>query len=98
MLPPKRRVSSARSILWLGFPLVWTIYTRIRGAVSGRYPYRFLDPANGGYATIALYMIVILVFMLLLALGVSATSRIRSGQPIPSGGPTVAPSGPNRST
>ena len=90
VLPPRRRVSAAQSILWLAFPLVWTIYTVIRGAVSGRYPYPFLDPANGGYATVTLYMIVILVFMLLLAVGVAATSRIR-------GGPTVAPSGPNRS-
>lgn len=98
VLPPRARISSARSVLWLAFPLAWTIYTLIRGAASGRYPYPFLDPANGGYATVTVYMIVILVFMLLLALGVAATSRIRGGQFIPSGGPSVAPSGPNRST
>lgn len=77
VVPPRRRISSAQSLLWLAFPLVWTIYTVIRGAVSGRYPYPFLDPANGGYATVAVYMIVILVFMLLLSLAVAAASRRR---------------------
>ena len=52
VLAPKQRISPARAILWLSFPLVWTMYTLIRGAVSGRYPYPFLDPANGGYATV----------------------------------------------
>ena len=78
VLPPRQRISAARSVIWLAFPLVWTIYTLIRGAVSGRYPYPFLDPANGGYANVTVYMVVILVFMLLLALGVAATSRRRA--------------------
>ena len=91
VLPPRRYISSARSIVWLGFPLAWTIYTLIRGAASGRYPYPFLDPANGGYAAVTVYMIVILAFMLLLSFGVAATSRIRSVQ-------SDAPSVPGRST
>lgn len=90
VLPPRRRISSAQSILWLAFPLVWTIYTLIRGAVSGRYPYPFLNPANGGYATVTVYMIVILIFMLLLSLAVARTSRVR-------GEPSIAPSETKRS-
>lgn len=97
LLPPRRRISSAASIAWLGFPLVWTIYTLIRGAASGRYPYPFLDPKNGGYATVTVYLVVMLAFMLLLALAIAAVSRMRAGQATESGGPMLEPSGPNRS-
>lgn len=91
VVPPQRRISGARSIVWLGFPLVWTIYTLIRGAISGRYPYPFLNPVNGGYATVTVYMVAILVFMVLLAIGIAAVSRLRAGQPVTAGGPTAAP-------
>ena len=87
VVPPLRRISTAQSILWLAFPLVWTIYTLIRGAVSGRYPYPFLNPANGGYATVTVYMIVILVFMLLLSLAAAWAARVRGTQAVPSTDP-----------
>lgn len=89
VLPPRRSISAAQSILWLAFPLVWTIYTLIRGAISGRYPYPFLDPANGGYATVTVYMIVILVFMLLVSFAVAWTARIRGvAQAVPADEPS----------
>ena len=34
----------------------------VRGALAGWYPYPFLDPANGGYGTVALYVVAILAF------------------------------------
>jgi hypothetical protein len=60
--PPDRRISFRTSLVWLAYPLVWTGYTLVRGALTGWYPYPFLDPANGGYATVALYVAAILVF------------------------------------
>lgn len=60
--PPQHRLAFARSLRWLAYPLVWTAYTLIRGAVTGWYPYPFLDPANGGYGTVALYIVAILAF------------------------------------
>ena len=51
-------------MLWLSFPLVWIVYTIIRGAIVHRYPYPFLDPVNGGYGSVAVCCLAILVAML----------------------------------
>lgn len=59
--PPHAPIPFRRALAWLGFPLVWTAFTMIRGAIDGRYPYPFLDPANGGYGTVALYVVAILL-------------------------------------
>lgn len=77
LVPPRSRVGSLQSVAWLSFPLVWTVYTLIRGALTGRYPYPFVDPANGGYASVAVYMVVIMAFMLLLAMAAAAVGRVR---------------------
>ena len=60
--PPDQPVSLRGSLAWLAFPLLWTAYTLVRGALVGWYPYPFLDPANGGYATVAAYIVGILIF------------------------------------
>jgi hypothetical protein len=60
--PPGRRIGLRQSLIWLAYPLLWTGYTLVRGALVGWYPYPFLDPANGGYATVAAYVVGILIF------------------------------------
>ena len=60
--PPAEAISFRRSWWWLAYPLGWTAYTLIRGPIAGWYPYPFLDPANGGYGTVAVYVVAILVF------------------------------------
>jgi hypothetical protein len=60
--PPVARIALRRSLFWLAYPLLWTAYTLVRGALTGWYPYPFLDPANGGYASVALYVVAILGF------------------------------------
>ena len=49
---------------WLAFPVVWTLLTLVRGAIDGRCPYPFLDPANGGYGTVAVYCAAILLLVI----------------------------------
>ena len=39
----------------------------VRGPIAGWYPYPFLDPANGGYGTVALYVVGIFVFGVVVA-------------------------------
>lgn len=58
--PPDRRISLRQSLRWLTYPLLWTGYTLVRGQSAGWYPYPFLDPANGGYGSVALYIVAIL--------------------------------------
>jgi hypothetical protein len=55
--PPRLAIPFRRALMWLGFPLMWTAFTLIRGAIDGHYPYPFLDPANGGYGLVALYAV-----------------------------------------
>ena len=64
--PPAQPISFRRSWWWLAYPLVWVAYTLIRGAAFGWYPYPFMDPANGGYGTVAGYVVAILVFGIVL--------------------------------
>ena len=47
------------------FPIVWVIYTLIRGAAIGWYPYPFLNPERiGGYGIVAIYVVAIAVVIL----------------------------------
>jgi hypothetical protein len=52
--PPHHRLTSRDALVWLAYPVVWTVATLIRGAVDGWYPYPFLDPAHGGYGQVAI--------------------------------------------
>lgn len=61
--PPPSRVSARATATWLTFPAAWLALTLLRGAIDGWYPYPFLDPANGGYATVGLTCAIILVAM-----------------------------------
>jgi hypothetical protein len=60
--PPTRRITFRASLLWLVYPLLWTAYTLVRGALTGWYPYPFLDPAGGGYGSVAIYVMAIFGF------------------------------------
>ena len=63
--PPHQPIPFRRAVVpWLAFPLAWTAFTLVRGAIDGRYPYPFLDPANGGYGVVALYCIGIFALFL----------------------------------
>ena len=61
--PPARRLTMRQGLTWLAFPAVWLAYTLIKGPIVGKYPYPFLDPANGGYGMVAVYCVAILVGM-----------------------------------
>jgi hypothetical protein len=60
--PPGARLTIRQGLTWLIYPLGWTAYTLVRGALVGWYPYPFLDPTHGGYASVAIYVGAILVF------------------------------------
>lgn len=65
--PPRSRLSVRQIGYWLLFPLVFVVYTLIRGAIIGFYPYRFLNPAKaGGYGGVALYGVAIFVAFLVI--------------------------------
>jgi hypothetical protein len=73
--PPTVRLTNRQGVLWLGFPAAWIAYVLIRGALIDRYPYPFLDPANGGYGTVAIYCAMILVLMVAMCVAVVAVGN-----------------------
>ena len=76
--PPSTRLGVRHALVWLSYPLAWVTLTLIRGAVDGWYPYPFLDPANGGYASVALYFVTILVFFLVVGMALIWLGNVRS--------------------
>ncbi|WP_394249043.1 Pr6Pr family membrane protein [Arthrobacter pityocampae] len=70
-----RRALSYRVLrLILVFPLVWVTVVLMRGATDGWVPYPFLDPASG-YASVAVYVVVIAVAVLAFGAVVLLISR-----------------------
>jgi hypothetical protein len=64
--PPSTPLGTRHALLWLAYPLVWLALTVVRGAADGWYPYPFLDPSNGGYGSVLLYVVTILAFLLVI--------------------------------
>lgn len=74
---PATRLNIRHALLWLAYPLVWVTLTLVRGAADGWYPYPFLDPANGGYASVAIYFVTILGFFLVLGIALIWLGNLR---------------------
>lgn len=80
--PPTVRLSGRDVAAWMVYPLVWLGLTLVRGAADGWYPYPFLNPANGGYGSVAVVSIVITVgFMALAAVYIWIANRRGGGRP-----------------
>src|SRR5215472_11833276 len=63
--PPATRITLRQGALWMAFPFAWVVYEQIRGAITGRYHYPFMSPANGGYGVVIGYVVAVFVLMLL---------------------------------
>lgn len=72
---PRPRVTLG-SVLWtVAWPAVWLAYTLVRGAVTGFYPYPFLDIAVQGAAAVALACLGVTGLILVVALLVWLADR-----------------------
>ena len=92
--PPASRLTVRQGLLWLAPALVWVAYTLSRGALVGWYPYPFINPANGGYASVAAYVGGIVVFGAILCVVVVVTGngmrgRVRPLEPAAEGSGTA---------
>ena len=65
--PPRVPLGLRDAVVWLVYPIAWTAVTMVRGAVDGWYPYPFLDPANGGYVSVAVAVVAITIGFLALS-------------------------------
>lgn len=65
----------------LGLPLAWLGYTMARGAVTGWYPYDFLNPHQiGGVVAVTGYVCLASSIILAAALGAIAVTRVRASR------------------
>jgi len=48
LFPPRFRFSFKQVLFWLIFPLAYLVYSLVRGAMVGWYPYPFLDVSQAG--------------------------------------------------
>lgn len=77
--PPRSLLTFRAAMIWMVFPLVYLVYSLVRGPIVDWYPYPFLDPERvGGYGVVALYSIGIAIgFFLFVALIVAIGRRVR---------------------
>ena len=76
---PKQSLRYAQIINWQIFPLAYAIVTMLRGALTGYYPYPFLDSGKYGYGPIAINIVVLSAFFILLSAGFVAVGRFQAG-------------------
>jgi hypothetical protein len=62
---PKARLRPRHALLWLGFPFVYGIYSLLRGAITGWYPYAYLDAGHSGYGVVLMHMLFLFFAFLL---------------------------------
>jgi hypothetical protein len=60
---------------WLLFPLVFLVWTLIRGAVAHEYPYAFVDVDHLGYGAVLVNSLAVGAVFLVLGLGLIAIDR-----------------------
>ena len=84
--PPGSRIGWRRALLWLAYPTLYIVYTFVRGALVGWYPYPFFDLNANSAATVALYTLGLYAFGLIVIAGVTLSGnwlweRRRSASP-----------------
>jgi hypothetical protein len=74
-LGPRPRID-ARTIRWaFAWPVAWLAYTMVHGAITGWYPYPFLNADKLGYGQVGLTIAIILVAALATAFAFQAIDR-----------------------
>ena len=77
--PSAKGISVREAWWWLVFPIVWIVYTLIRGAALNWYPYPFLNPDKvGGWGGVTLYIIGIAAAFIALSQLLAWVSRERA--------------------
>jgi hypothetical protein len=72
---PKARLAWKALLPWLGYPLAYLIFVLLRGALTQRYPYYFIDVTKLGYPRVLFHSALLLCALLVLSSIVLAISR-----------------------
>ncbi|WP_194814364.1 Pr6Pr family membrane protein [Nocardia sp. XZ_19_385] len=63
---------------WLLYPLLYGVYSLVRGPIVDWYPYPFLDPREQGYGPLTVGLVVLTAVFVLLALAVVTLGAVAS--------------------
>jgi hypothetical protein len=74
---PKGRLEWGHIPAWIVYPGIYLLYMLARGAVTGLYPYPFLDAAALGYTRVLLSALLLLLGLVSLASVLVAVDRVR---------------------
>jgi len=75
---PKEKLKWSLLLPWAIFPLLYLVYSLVRGAVTGYYPYPFVNAATLGYAQVMINSAGVLVVFLVLGSLLIGVSRLVS--------------------
>ncbi|WP_306365053.1 Pr6Pr family membrane protein [Nocardia sp. CC227C] len=77
LLVPSRLTVGARLVgVWLVYPVLYGVYTLVRGPIVDWYPYPFIDPRGQGYWSMTFGLVILVVVFALLAVAVAALGGI----------------------
>lgn len=80
---PRPRITGRTAALALLFPIGWTAWTMLFGAVDGWYPYPFLDPGEKGWGGVSVALVGITAFFLVVFAAFAYADRRMPAAPHP---------------
>jgi len=80
---PRERIPVRTSLVWLAFPLLYLVYSLVRGPIVEWYPYPFLDPRSAGYGTVAVMSVLIAVAAFAFAVVAALSTKLQNSVPHP---------------
>ncbi len=72
---PKSGLRWKNTLSWAIYPMIYLAWILIRGAVSGRYPYPFVDVERFGYSQVLLNSVVLLIIFQVVSFVVVALAK-----------------------
>ena len=72
---PKTKIKFKTGLLWVSFPIMYVIYSLIRGAIVGWYPYPFLNPDLKGFGAVGVTVLGLVILGIILIAVVTWLTR-----------------------
>lgn len=76
VLGPRPRVDVRTVLLSLVFPLCWSVYTLVRGAIWDWYPYPFVDVSTRGYLVVLRNALLVVIVLCVVAAAFAVGDRL----------------------
>lgn len=84
LITPRARISLRSAAWWLVFPLLYFVYSMVRGPLVDWYPYPFMDARihSTGAITVTFLVLAVLMALLVAVLAVLPSPGARAGAPV----------------